>query len=90
VANHPSAEKRVKQTSKRTRRNRDVKTAARTYIKRVREAIESGDVEEADKALSLCIKQVDRAVAKGVFHRKTGSRYISRLSTQVAELKSAE
>jgi small subunit ribosomal protein S20 len=89
VANHKSAEKRARQTPKRTQRNRDVKSAARTYIRMVREAIESVDAQEAEQALAVCIKQIDRAVAKGVLHRKTGSRTISRLSTQVASLKSS-
>ena len=87
MANHKSSEKRARQTPKRTQRNRDVKSTARTYVKRVREAIESVNVQEAEQALAQCVKQIDRAVAKGVLHRKTGSRTISRLSTQVASLK---
>jgi small subunit ribosomal protein S20 len=89
VANHKSSEKRARQTPKRTQRNRDVKTAARTYIKRVREAIVNLDAQEAEQALALCVRQIDKAVAKGVLHRKSGSRTISRLSTQVASLKTA-
>lgn len=89
MANHKSAEKRARQTPKRTQRNRDVKTAARTHVKRVREAIVNLDVQEAEQSLALCIKQIDKAVAKGVLHRKTGSRTISRLSSQVASLKAS-
>ncbi len=87
MAHHASAEKRIRQTIKRTLRNKLIRTTARTYMKRVREAIEKGDVQEADKALLACTKQVDKAVSKGVYHRNTGSRYISRLSAQVAALK---
>jgi len=89
VANHPSSEKRARQAIKRTVRNRDIKSAARTYMKRLRDAIENRNAQEAEKVLAPCIKLVDRAVAKGVFPRKTGSRYISRLTAQVAGLKAA-
>lgn len=86
MANHASAKKRVRQTLKRTLRNRHVRTTVRTYVKRVRAAVEAGDSAQAGAALALAVRHIDRAVSKGVFHRKTGSRYISRLSRQVAAL----
>lgn len=86
MANHDSARKRIKQTAKRTARLRRVRTTTRTFMKRVRAAIQAGDKKIAETTLKSVVSQIDRAVAKGVFHRRTGSRYISRLSEQVAKL----
>lgn len=86
VANHASAKKRIRQTLKRTARNRHVRTNVRNCIKRVRRAIVAGDRAAADQALALAVSRIDRAVSKGVYHRKTGSRYISRLVRQVSAL----
>jgi small subunit ribosomal protein S20 len=89
VANHDSARKRIRQTAKRTERLRRVRTTTRTFMKRVRAAIQTGDKSKAEESLKVAISQIDRAVSKGVFHRRTGSRYISRLSSQVAALNVA-
>lgn len=86
MANHASARKRIKQTLKRTERNKHLRTTTRTLVKRVRVAIEAGDKSAAQQALSLASRQIDKAVAKGLYHRRTGSRYISRLSAQVSGL----
>jgi small subunit ribosomal protein S20 len=87
VANHASAKKRVRQTVKRTARNRQIRTYVRTCVKRVRAAIEVGDASAAKKALIEAESRIDGAVSKGIFHRKTGSRYISRLTHQVNALQ---
>jgi small subunit ribosomal protein S20 len=55
-------------------------------MKRVRAAIQTGNKSTAEETLKVAISQIDRAVTKGVFHRNTGARYISRLSSQVAKL----
>lgn len=86
MANHASAKKRIRQTLKRSARNRHVRATVRTYVKRVRVAIEASDKGAAQEALTTAVQKIDRAVAKGVYHRKTGSRYISRLTEQVAAL----
>ena len=86
MANYPSAKKRIRQTERRTARNKHVRSTVRTYIKRVRKAIADGDAAEARAALLIAESQIERAVSKGVYHRATGSRYISRLATQVAQL----
>ena len=86
MANHASAKKRIRQTQKRTARNRHARSTVRTLVKRVREAIEAGDKAAASEALSAATRRIDMAVSRGLFHRKTGSRYISRLSSQVAAL----
>lgn len=90
MAYHLSAEKRNRQSVKRSERNRHIKATMRGYIRRLRESIENGDKAESAKMLHLCVKQIDRAVAKGVYHRRTGSRYISRLSSQIAALSKTE
>ena len=86
MANHASAKKRARQTIKRTARNRNIRTNVRTCVKRVRTAVESGDAGAAKKALIEAISRIDGAVSKGIYHRKTGSRYISRLTHQVNAL----
>jgi small subunit ribosomal protein S20 len=88
VANHASAKKRARQTIKRTARNRHIRTNVRTSVKRVRAAIETGDPGAAKKALIDAVSHIDGAVSKGIFHRKTGSRYIARLTHQVNGLES--
>jgi small subunit ribosomal protein S20 len=83
VANHVSSEKRARQTIKITERNRHFRTMTRTFMKRVRAAVAEGDKGKAEAALKLAIKRIDQAVSKGLWHRKAGSRYISRLSQSV-------
>lgn len=86
MANHPSAEKRQRQILKQTERNRHVRTTVRHCVRSVRTAISAGDKGAAEKALHVATKALDKAVTKGVFHRKTASRYISRLSHRVSAL----
>lgn len=87
MANHPSAQKRARQNLKRRERNRHVKTTVRSFVKKVRDAVVTGDTKGAKDALLVATKRIDQAVVKGVFHRRTGSRYISRLAQQVAAIK---
>ena len=86
MANHPSAEKRNRQNIRRRERNRHVRTTVRGLVKSVRMAIVAKDQKAARTALAEAISKIDGAVSKGVYHPRTGSRYISRLSAQVAEL----
>lgn len=86
MANHASSKKRIRQTAKRTLRNKHIRTTIRTYIKRVRVALTDGDKSAASEALKLASRGIDMAVSKGVYHRNTGSRYISRLTQQVNAL----
>lgn len=86
MANHESSKKRVRQTEKRNLRNRQVRTSVRGTVKVVRELIAAGKGAEAKAALADAVRRIDKAVTKGVYHRSTGSRYISRLSAQVAAL----
>ncbi len=86
MANHPSAEKRNRQRIKRTDRNRSIKTAVRTIVKQVRAAIGSGDTVKAAAVLRAATSALDGAVTKGVLHRRTASRKISRLATAVRKI----
>ena len=87
MANHESSRKRIRQTAKRTLRNRHIRSTVRGFVKKVRVAIAAGDKKTAEEALKVATRRIDMAVTKGIYHRKTGSRYVSRLSTQVAALK---
>ena len=83
MPNHKSAIKRVRQNEKRRIRNRRVTSATRTFIKKVRSALEAGNVEDAKAALPEAVKALDKAVTKGVMHRNSASRKISRLTVAV-------
>jgi small subunit ribosomal protein S20 len=89
VANHPSAEKRNRQRIKRTLRNRAVKSAVRTHVKTVREAIAAKDAKAARTALLEATVAIDKATVKGVLQRKTASRTVSRLASAVHQLGKA-
>ena len=89
MANHPQAKKRNRQRIKRTARNKHIRTAVRTAVKQVRTAVKSEDNQVAADSLKLAIRQLDRAVTKGVLKRKTASRTISRLTLAVNKIGSA-
>ncbi|SEM62013.1 SSU ribosomal protein S20P [Syntrophus gentianae] len=83
MATHKSAEKRSTQNEKRRLRNVSVKSKVKTYIKSVLTAVEARDKEGALSALQQAIPVIAKAGAKGVYHQKTASRYISRLTRKV-------
>jgi len=83
LANHKSAIKRIRQTRKRTIRNRFVRSTMRTFIRRVREAVASGDKAVATGALVDAVRKIDKAASKGVIHRNQASRRVSRLTKLV-------
>ena len=89
MANHPSAQKRNRQRIKRTLRNRAVKSAVRTRVKTVREAIAAKDAKAARTALLEATVAIDKAAGKGVLPRKTASRTVSRLASAVHQLGKA-
>jgi small subunit ribosomal protein S20 len=81
MANHPSAEKRNRQRIRRTERNRSVKGAVRTLLKKARAAISaSAKPGDSASALAAAVKAVDRAASKGVVHPKMAARTKSRLA----------
>ena len=79
-----SAKKRVRQNEKRRLRNKAVRSGVRTAMKSFRNMVESGDFEGARANFGLVQRKLDQAVTKGVFHRRTASRYKSRLSALLA------
>lgn len=89
MANHKSALKRVKQSEKRRLRNKAVKTRVNGVIKGVRQALDAGDKDQAQSALDVAIPVIDKAASKGVIHRRTAARRISRLTQHVHRLASA-
>ena len=89
MADHKSALKRVRQTAKRTANNRSMRADLRTNIKKFRLLQESGNIEEARDAYPNVQKNIDKAVTKGVLHKRTGSRYKSRLALSLAKSKSS-
>jgi small subunit ribosomal protein S20 len=89
MANHPSAEKRNRQRVKRTLRNRSIRSAVRTHVKTVREAVAAKDVKSAQAALTAATVALDTAAGKGAVPKKTASRTVSRLSSAVHKLKTA-
>jgi small subunit ribosomal protein S20 len=87
MPNIASAKKRVRRTRKRTDINHARKTRIRTSIRRVEEAIASGDATAAKAALLAAEPEIMRGVSKGVVHRNAGARKVSRLNKRVAKLQ---
>jgi small subunit ribosomal protein S20 len=85
---HPSAQKRHRQSVKRQERNHAIRSRVRTFVKRVRESIDAKNVDEASTRLRSAARAIDKAVTKGVLHRNTASRKISRLTQAVRTLAS--
>ncbi|MHA3979520.1 30S ribosomal protein S20 [Halovulum sp. GXIMD14794] len=83
MANSPGAKKRVRQLARRTMINKSRRSRMRTFIRRVEEAIASGDSEKARDALKNAQPEIMRSVTKGILHKNTASRKISRLSARV-------
>ncbi|MCY0879114.1 MAG: 30S ribosomal protein S20 [Firmicutes bacterium] len=87
MANIKSAKKRIRQTAKRTLRNKIRKTMVRTAIRRFDDALKRGDFEAAEMALRFCYARLDRAAQKGAIHRNNASRRKSRLAARLAKAK---
>ena len=83
------AKKAARQSVKRYQRNRGVRSGTRTTIVRVLRSMGSGDLDAAEPALQEAVSSLDKAVRKGVVHKKTASRYKSRLSARLNQLKGA-
>jgi small subunit ribosomal protein S20 len=83
---HPSAQKRHRQSVKRQARNQAIRSKVRTFVKRVRESIDAENADEATARLQGATRAIDKAVTKGVLHRNTASRKISRLTRAVRSL----
>ena len=85
MADHKSALKRVRQTIKRTADNRSMRADLRTIIKKFRLLQESGNIEKARDAYTDVQKNIDKAITKGILHKRTGARYKSRLALSLTK-----
>ncbi len=89
MANHKSALKRIRQTKKRTERNRFFRTRMKNIIKAVREAVAAGDKEKAVEALKVANKRIHEYVSKGIIKKNTAARKVSRLHKLVNSMEEA-
>lgn len=87
MANHQSAKKRIRQIERRSQVNRARLSRMRTYVKRVEAAIESGDAAAAGEAFKAAQPELMRSAQKGIIHRNTASRKLSRLSARIKGLQ---
>ncbi len=83
MANTPQSKKRARQNETRLAINKNRRSRIRTYLRKVEEAIASGDKGAAETALRAAQPELMRGVTKGVFHKNTASRKMSRLSSRV-------
>lgn len=86
MANIKSAKKRILVSRTKAARNKSIKTGVKTAVKKVRVAIEANDKAAASAALLAATSTIDKAVTKGVFHKNTASRKISRLAQAVNKM----
>ncbi len=86
MPHHKSAEKRLRQTEKRTAVNRARMSRVRTFVKKVETAISSGNKAAAETALQAAQPELHRATSKGVMHRNTVARKLSRLAARINAL----
>lgn len=86
MANTPQARKRIRRNERRAEINGARISRIRTFVKKVESAIEGGDKAAAAAALLAAQPELDRGVARGVLHKNTASRKLSRLSKAVASL----
>jgi len=86
MANSPGSKKRARQADRRTAVNKSRKSRIRTFIRKVEEAIAGGNQDTAKDALKAAQPEIMRGVTKGILHKNTASRKISRLSARVKAL----
>ena len=86
MANIKSAKKRVLVAQTKADRNKSIKSSVKTAVKKVRVAIEAQDKEAAKAALLNATTVIDKAASKGVYHKNTASRKVSRLAKAVNEI----
>jgi len=83
MANTPQSKKRARQNERRYAVNKARRSRIRTFLRKVEEAISSGDKEAAQTALRAAQPELMRGVTKGVLHKNTASRKVSRLASRV-------
>ena len=86
MANTPQSEKRARQNERRQDVNKARRSRIRTFLRKVEEAIASGDKDQAAAALKAAQPELARGITKGVLHKNTVARKMSRLSARVKAL----
>jgi small subunit ribosomal protein S20 len=89
MANTPGAKKAVRKIARRTEVNKARRSRVRTYLRKFEEALVSGDAAVAKAAFVEAQSELMRAVTKGVVHKNTGSRKVSRLAAQLKKMAAA-
>lgn len=86
MANIKSAKKRIKVIETKTARNKAAKSKLKTILKKFDQAVASGDKAAAEAQLKVCTSELSKAVSKGILHKNTASRKISRLAAAVNKM----
>jgi small subunit ribosomal protein S20 len=86
LANIKSAKKRILATETKTARNKAIRSKVKTAVKKVNAAVEANDKDAALVALKAATVEIDKACTKGVYHKNTASRKVSRLATAVNKI----
>ncbi len=89
MANHASSQKRIRRNARRAEINGARRGRIRTFVKKVELALGAGDAVAAEGALKAAQPEIHRGVSKGIMHKNTAARKISRLSARIQKLKSA-
>lgn len=89
MPNTASAKKRLRQDKIRQAHNRSIKSAVKTHVKKVTQAIESGDVAAAEAAFPAAAKRLDKAGAQNIIHKNAAARTKSRLQKAIVKAKSS-
>jgi small subunit ribosomal protein S20 len=87
MAMHPSAKKRIRRNDRVAEANKKRMSQMRTFIRKIQEAVAAGDVAAAEKALRDAQPKIQRAGSKGLIHKKTAARKVSRLTQKVKAIK---
>jgi len=86
MANIKSAKKRILTAQTRNERNKAIKSKVKTYVKKVDAAVAAGDKTAAEAALLAATSEIDKACSKGIYHKNTASRKVSRLAKAVNKM----
>ncbi len=89
MANNPGARKAIRKIARRTEVNKARRSRVRTFVRKFEEALTNGDASLAKAAFVEAQSELMRAVSKGVVHKNTGSRKVSRLAAQLKKLAAA-
>jgi len=86
MAHHKSAKKRIRRNERAQVVNKNRKSRIRSFIRKIDEAITSGDKTAADAAFKVAQPEIQRGVTKGIFHKNTVNRMLSRLSARIKKI----